>query len=188
MIMRKYALTAIASVLAMGTPGLTAKDADECTHRGKVVSFNDGKLVMTDKDGKEHEHTLARDAEVCLDGKVIKAEDLKAGSKIRVTTREDAKDVAIRIEALDKLEDYENMYVGKVVSMTDGVLVMKGKDGKECTQTLAQNAKVSLDGKDGSGEDVKAGMRIRVTFAADGKRVVNKVEALDKQEDFDKGT
>ena len=72
------------------------------THDGKVVSISGSKLVMSGQDGKEHSHTVAADAKVCCDGTACRTEDLKVGSKIRVTTQTDDKNVATKIESLDK--------------------------------------------------------------------------------------
>jgi hypothetical protein len=73
---------------------------------GKVVSITGDKLVMANRDGKEYSHALAEDAQVMCDGMPCKAEDLKAGSKIRVTTKERDRNVATCIEALDKNADF----------------------------------------------------------------------------------
>jgi hypothetical protein len=43
---------------------------------------------------------------VTLDGKASEAEDLKAGMKIRVTTKKTDEGVVIGIEAIDKIADY----------------------------------------------------------------------------------
>jgi uncharacterized protein (TIGR03000 family) len=72
------------------------------THEGQVVSFNNHELVMKGSDGKEHNHTLANDAKVTIDGKPAKAEDLKANMKIEVTTKEGDPKTAVRIEAHSK--------------------------------------------------------------------------------------
>ena len=69
---------------------------------GKVVSMTGNRLVMTSKEGKECSHTLAKDAKVTCDGAVCKAETLKPGTKIRVTTLKDDKNVACCVESLDK--------------------------------------------------------------------------------------
>ena len=69
---------------------------------GKVVSLTGNKLVMTNKEGKEYSHTLAKDAKLTRDGAVCKAEDLKAGNKIRVTTKKDDRNVATGIESLEE--------------------------------------------------------------------------------------
>lgn len=72
------------------------------THDGKLVSMTKDTFVMSVKDGKEHSHTLAADVKVTCDGDVCKLSDLKAGMKIRVTTKKTDKDAAIEIEAIDK--------------------------------------------------------------------------------------
>jgi hypothetical protein len=83
------------------------KDAEKTTHDGKVVSITSTKLVMSNQDGKEHSHKLATDATLTLDGKACKAKDLKAGTKIRVTTKKDEPEVATNIEAIDKNEEFK---------------------------------------------------------------------------------
>jgi formylmethanofuran dehydrogenase subunit D len=60
--------------------------AEEKTHEGTVVSAADGKLVMTDKDGKnEHTHMIAATTSVTLNGKAAKITDLKKGDAVKVT-------------------------------------------------------------------------------------------------------
>jgi hypothetical protein len=72
------------------------------THDGKLVSIIGNKLVMTSHEGQEYAHTVAADAKVCCDGNVCKSEELKAGSKIRLTTASDDHREAVSIESLDK--------------------------------------------------------------------------------------
>jgi hypothetical protein len=72
------------------------------TVEGKVISLTGNKLVMTNKEGKQYSHTLAKDAKLTCDGTVCKADDLKTGRKIRVTTKKDDRNVATGIESLDK--------------------------------------------------------------------------------------
>ena len=84
------ALSALALVLWVGGPSL-AKDDDKNTHEGTVVSAADGKLMMTDKDGKEHSHDVGPDAKITIDGKEGKLTDLKKGDKIKVTMGADKK-------------------------------------------------------------------------------------------------
>ncbi len=69
------------------------------THDGKVVSVVGDKLTTTCSEGKQHCHTMAKDAKVTCDGKASKAEDLKAGSGVRVTASKDDKTVATAIES-----------------------------------------------------------------------------------------
>lgn len=74
---------------------------------GTVVSVSADKLMMTDKEGKEHSHALAANVKVTCDGKVCKAADLKSGMRIRVTTENADPHAATRIEALDNNRDFE---------------------------------------------------------------------------------
>ena len=91
--------------------GHQAKDkvagSGEKSMDGTVVSVNGDKLTMSNKEGKEHSHTLAAGAEVSCDGKVCQAADLKPGMRIRVTTASAAPHAATRIEALDKNAAFE---------------------------------------------------------------------------------
>ena len=78
-----------------------AEDEKPNVHEGKVVKAAEGKLIMTDKDGKnEHSHFVAKDVEVTVDGKGSKFEDLKLGQTIKVTTKKrDDKVLVVEIEA-----------------------------------------------------------------------------------------
>lgn len=74
-------------------------DSTAKTHDGKVVSMTGDKLTMTCSDGKQHSHTVAKDAKVTCDGKASKASDLKAGTPVRVTPHKDDKNVATAVES-----------------------------------------------------------------------------------------
>ena len=166
---RMFSVATLALAMLVGATALAAKDAEPNTHDGKVVSITGDKLVMTSKEGKEHSHTLTADAKLTLDGKACKAADLKAGTRIRVTTQGADKSVASRIEGLDKNPDFaSNRHDGKVVSITGNKLVMTGTQGKEeHTCTLTADVKVTCDGKVCKSSDLKPGMRIRVTSESD---------------------
>ena len=75
------------------------KDASTKTHDGKVVSVTGDKLTTTCSQGKEHCHTVAKDAKVTCDGKASKAADLKAGTQVHVTCHKDDKTVATAVES-----------------------------------------------------------------------------------------
>ncbi len=66
------------------------------------MSVTGNKLVMSNKEGKECSHTLAKDAKLTRDGTQCNAADLKPGHKIRVT----AHNVATGVEALDKHAEF----------------------------------------------------------------------------------
>jgi hypothetical protein len=91
------ALVATAALAVFTNVSLAAKEDAGDTHSGVVVSAADGKLTMTDKDGKnEHSHDVAADAKISCDGKECKLEDLKKGCTVKVTTKEKK---AVKIEA-----------------------------------------------------------------------------------------
>jgi hypothetical protein len=69
------------------------------THDGKVVGVAGDKLTTTCSEGKQHCHTMAKDAKVTCDGQASKATDLKAGTPVRVTTHKDDKTVATAVES-----------------------------------------------------------------------------------------
>ena len=68
-------------------------------HDGKVVSVNGDKLTTTCNEGKQHCHTIAKDAKVTCDGHASKATDLKAGTCVRVTPHKDDKNVATAVDS-----------------------------------------------------------------------------------------
>ena len=67
-------------------------------HEGTVVSVIGDKLTTTCSEGKQHCHSIAKDAKVTCDGKAGKAADLKAGTHVRVTAPKDDKTVATAVE------------------------------------------------------------------------------------------
>jgi hypothetical protein len=83
----------------------TKKPPLPTTFEGKIVSASGGKLVVSGSDGKEHSHTLAKDAKLTNTGEACKSEDLKAGHKIRVTTKQDDRNVVTAVECLEKKDD-----------------------------------------------------------------------------------
>jgi len=162
-----------------------AKEVKEATHVGNVVTITGVKLVMTNKKGKEHSHALTSKAKITCDGKVCKAQDLKAGTKIRVTTQMNDAKVVTRIEAIDKNESFVDTHDGEVVSITGSKLVMTGPLGKkEQTCTLAANVKITCDGKVCESSDLKPGMKIRVTSESETPHTASQIEAIDKNLKF----
>jgi len=84
-----WAVLAMPGMLLLNSmigPVASAAEKDQI-HDGLVVSVAEGKLVMTDKDGKnEHTHTIATTTKVTLDGKTAKLAELKKGDSVKVTT------------------------------------------------------------------------------------------------------
>lgn len=82
-VMRKLiCLLSALLILAWSSPAVLAEDV----HEGKVVSVANGKLTMTDKDGKnEHSHMVPDDATITCDGKTCKLDDLTKDCWVSVT-------------------------------------------------------------------------------------------------------
>lgn len=72
--------------LFVGSAQARARKVEQLTHTGTVVSATAGSLVMTGRNGKEHTHTLAKDAKVMIDGKPGTMAGLKKGMHVSVTT------------------------------------------------------------------------------------------------------
>ena len=78
-------------------------------HDGTVVSIVGDRLVMASPESKEYSFSVATDAYVCCDGVICPAEDLKVGSKIRVTTKADDINVATKIESIINEVDFADL-------------------------------------------------------------------------------
>ncbi len=187
MFFRMMQLNAIAFALLLVTGQAFAADAaKEASHKGKVVSITSTELVMTSKGGPEHTHALTAETKLTLDGQACKAEDIKAGERIRVTTHTTGDKVAlVEVEALHKNRMFANSHDGTFVSLTDKKLVMKDVQGKEHTHAVSADAKMCCDGKECKASAMKAGMKIRVTTKRGDKGQVSEIEALDKHAEYD---
>lgn len=66
---------------------------------GKIVEARDGRIIMTDmQGGNRHSHRLADNAQIVIDGKQAKLEDLKPGVEVRVTALAGDHNMASKIE------------------------------------------------------------------------------------------
>jgi hypothetical protein len=100
-----FVLLALAVALFVSAPALAEAEKNAKSHEGTVISFDGKKLVMKDKDDKEHTHTINDKTILMLDNKksdVSTFKTLKEGAKIRVWIDKDDKDRVTKIEALDK--------------------------------------------------------------------------------------
>ena len=85
MVTRCLPLFAAAVVLAVFV-GQQVAAVDDKVHEATVVKAGDGKITLTFKgDEKKHEHDVAKDAKIALDGKDAKLEDLKVGAPVKAT-------------------------------------------------------------------------------------------------------
>jgi hypothetical protein len=93
------AVLALVCFVSQATFAQGDKDKQK-THSGVVVKVADGKLTMSDKDGKnQHVHKVAPTAKITCDGKDCKLTDLKEGYSVTVTFADDADKTASRIDA-----------------------------------------------------------------------------------------
>lgn len=181
---RMFSMAALAVTMFVSSPAWAAKDVKESRHDGKFVSTSGNSFVMTNKAGKEHSHTLATDAKVTCDGAACKLADLKVGTKIRVTTKPDDLKVATHVEAIDVQATFADTHDGKFVSITGHKLAMTDAKGKEHSHTLTKDATMTCDGQVCKIEQLKVGMKIRVTTKHGDASVATHVEALDKHAEF----
>lgn len=185
--MKYQALSAAAMALTLFAGSVTAIAAEvakENTHDGTIVSITSTELVMKGADGKQHTHTLAKDATVTLDEEACKAEDLRAGLKIRVTTRDGNLKAATNVEAISRNALFANTHDGKFVSATSRKLVMTDQDGKEHSHSITDDTRVTCDTKDCKASDLKAGTKIRVTTRKSDENAATCIEAIVKDGDF----
>lgn len=89
-------------LLALGCSTLFASAAvaeEANTHEGLVVSAGAGHLAMTGIDGKERSYDIGDMVKITVNGHMGKLEDLKAGTRIRVTTDKAGK--ALNVATVD---------------------------------------------------------------------------------------
>ncbi len=94
-----------------------------------------------------------------------------------------------RSEDKNKKDTYHE---GTIVSCTGNKFTMKMKGtNEEMTHTLASDAVIMIDGRKAevsTFRDLKADTKVRVWTKKGDKDTVVKIEALDKNKDFEKGT
>lgn len=80
----KRTLGLIAAMLALVL--ICSATRAEDVHKGKVVSVSNGKLTMTDVDGKnEHSHMVPTEATITCDGQTCKLDDLTKDCWVTIT-------------------------------------------------------------------------------------------------------
>jgi hypothetical protein len=84
---------------AMHDASAQTTEAFPITSEGFFVRRKGKKLIMANAEGKECCHHVAKEATFLCDGVACKFEDLKVGSKIRVTSIKIFRNVATSIEA-----------------------------------------------------------------------------------------
>jgi hypothetical protein len=108
MMKRVLSLTAALAVVFFVTAAFAADKAEKAdkaaasTVSGTVAKTGDGSITVTDKDGKDHALTVAKDAKIQCDGKDCKLADLVKGTMVTVTLNTDNKTQADKIDAKTK--------------------------------------------------------------------------------------
>lgn len=87
-------------------------------------------------------------------------------------------------DGIKEADTHEGVLVS--VKGTKFTMKHKGEDAKEHSHTLAADGKVTSDGKAAKLEDLKPGVRIRVTTKPGDMSIATKVEALTKKKDAEK--
>lgn len=86
----------VAFALAAWAVGPVAGEDKAGTHEGMVVKAGDGKLTMTNKEGKdERTQAVSPDAKISFDGKECKLDELKKGYRVTVTTEKKGEDTVV---------------------------------------------------------------------------------------------
>ncbi len=179
-----FFMAVMTATIIVSSSAWAAKEHADVTHDGKVVSVVGDTLTMTDKHGKAHSHAMTIEGKVTCDGVACKSSDLKAGMKIRVTTKHDDKKVATHVEAIDKHTTFANTHDGKLVSLASHKLTMTDSKGKEHSHKVAEGATMTCDSMTCSSEHLTSGMKIRVTTKPGAMGEVTHVEAIDKDTEF----
>lgn len=76
----------VVAVLVALCSAVVVVAADQINYEGMVVSAGGGKLALRDKAGKESSHTVGTDAQITVNGRPGKLEDLKPGMTVRATS------------------------------------------------------------------------------------------------------
>ena len=106
MMKRVLSLAAALAVVVFVSAAFAADKAEKAekagsTVTGTVAKTGDNSITITDKDGKDHALTVAKDAQIQCDGKACKLADLAKGTMVTVTLNDD-KTAATQIDAKTK--------------------------------------------------------------------------------------
>jgi len=94
---------AVAVVLFLSAAFARADKVDAAsTVIGTVSTTADGQITVTDKDGKDHALSVAKDAKITCDGSACALKDLKKGTAVTVTLAANDKTMAQQIDAKTK--------------------------------------------------------------------------------------
>ena len=75
---------------------------------------------------------------------------------------------------------------GTVVNVSADKLTMRDQAGKEHSHALAKDVKITCDGKACKADDLKPGIKVRVTAESTDAAAATRIEAIDKNTEFEK--
>ncbi len=139
---------------------------------GTVIGVDKDKLTVSVNE-KEKVYVVPADAKITIDDKDGKLADLKKDSTATITTRNDVVATIDEKNHAPPPTPKETVKKGKATKVEKNKLTIKGDDGKEATFTIPDDADVTIDGKAGKIEAVKADSSVTLTDK-DGK--ITKVE------------
>ena len=141
--------------------------------KGTVKSAAKDKVVITDADKKDWDLFITADTKVTIDGKDDAADKIPVGASVIATEDKDGK--VTKVDAKSPTPPpppppppAETKTSGKVLKVVGKKLTVLPATGEAKDFTIPDDAKVSIDGKDGKLEDVKADSTVTVTDS-DGK-------------------
>jgi hypothetical protein len=98
----------------------------------------------------------------------------------------ETKSKALHGEAGSNHDSESKIIAGKLVRVDGKKLTITSPEGQEATLIMANEVKLTCDGKTCKSSDLHAGSRIRVTTKKDDPNVATCVESLEKNGEFAK--
>jgi len=136
--------------------------------RGTVqrVDAGNNRVVVKDNEGKEWTFQVSGDARVRVHNKEGKLSDLKAGDHVAIRFgKEGDRLVARGIRAAERGQ-HGHFARGKIerVDADHHQVIVKGQDGRDHAFRLANDARVSVNGRDGKLADLRAGDEVSIAY------------------------
>lgn len=180
-------LSLLAGALLLGgdPAGQASERRAETTRVSKVVRISGQELVLLGADGEEHTLQIDQDTAVTCDGKRCRAEQLRAGMRVRETSRSSTEERVTRLEARIKNPAFARSHEGIWSGLQgDQLTMVDDAGGAEHAHTLDATALVTCDDQVCQASELQPGQRIRVTTRPGDQKVALAVEAIEKQSDF----
>lgn len=101
-------MSSVKTGINLDSDDVAASDKTACSNQfeGEVVRVSGNTLVTKCSQGNEHTYQLDSDADLSCDGTDCEVADIKVGSKVRVTTKQNDQKAATCVECLDQHEGF----------------------------------------------------------------------------------